>query len=273
MAVERGWEPDVSWESTPKNPEMIVNIILGVLIIVAVIVIMFNSRVTSEEGGGTTSGFDGMTTWDFDEGTGQATTDSDGAFRSASLMGADWTQGVSGTGLRLDSSTDHLDLHFWDMDLRTVEVWFRLDPLPDYDSIRTIISRDDSNEEGEFGLYIDSVDPGKLVFQRTADRWMSGNGHLHFVKSDSNGHDDGDWHQVVGVVDDNEGMLIYVDGVRQSDRDMSNFPIHNTYDKVVMGRWGTLTTRSFPGDIDKLTISSDPFTDVMVQDRYQDTKP
>jgi len=193
--------------------------------------------------------------WEFDEGVGTVTVEDGNDLSASTLTGTGWTNGVQGEALTFDGVDDRVSLGPLNLNLRTISIWFRMDPLPDYDDIRTLVVRDHSNEEREFGMYIYGTgNPGHFYFQRTDSYWQTNSGHLHSIYSDNDGYDDGQWHMAVGVIDPTEGMKLYMDGVLQSDTEPSTVPMHATDLNVILGRWGEYDIRYYPGDLDKLRV-------------------
>lgn len=137
---------------------------------------------------------------------------------------------------------------------RTVECWFK--PSVTYNSSSSqpgapLVLRDDLTQTHEFALLIVGTDfssnYGQLIFG------VRHNGTDHRVYSNSSTWVAGTWYHVAGVIDPTQGVLMYVNGVLQTQTDPTSTTPSDTDNSnpTILGEWPN-STRFFDGEIDEL---------------------
>lgn len=205
--------------------------------------------------------------WRFNEGIGNIATDSSSNNNPGNIAGASFVvDSIAclgnplpavpfGNVLSFDGQNDYVDLgSSVGNNIRSIELWFK--PEVNYNQntseIAALIVRNDVLNSNEFGLYIGSMAfpgrEGRLVFQRII------NGNSHFIISDTNSWNAGQWYHVAGVIDPINGMKLYVDGVLQVDQNSTTSPSSVSTEKTSFGRWGNGDLRYFQGDIENARI-------------------
>jgi hypothetical protein len=145
---------------------------------------------------------------------------------------------------------------------RTIELWFKLDE--DFDQYETTIqSLLVRNTSG-----CDECD--EVTVALMSNGGTSLHGHLQFkwqkdgnvpikIFSDTNAWSGGQWHHVAAVISEVDGMMMFIDGVKQQDVNQSQTQPITTSDTLArIGRWGTAPNnpRYFHGNIETVRISA-----------------
>jgi hypothetical protein len=83
------------------------------------------------------------------------------------------------------------------------------------------------------------------------------NGTKYEVSSNSNFWRAGQWYHIAGVIDPVQGMMLFVDGLKQVDTEPNcTFPTTNSSAITVIGAQGNRFDRHFYGEIDEVRLSS-----------------
>jgi len=161
--------------------------------------------------------------------------------------------------LSFNGTTDYVDLGVLaGNQIRTIELWFkpaeRIDgSIPDFIGL---VARNNGTtvNQHEFDISFRPIYPnnGKLEF-----RIEDANGNPHQIFSDMNTWNASQWYHVAGVSDTANGMMLFVDGVKQSDVDSYNLPTGSINKITSVGRWGDQDIRHFKGCIDEVRFSSE----------------
>jgi concanavalin A-like lectin/glucanase superfamily protein/type IX secretion system substrate protein len=141
--------------------------------------------------------------------------------------------------------------------VRTIEMWFKPEleinaNLKDYESL--VVRNTVSTNIDEFSIsfqHANRPNPGRLRFEITESI-----GNEFSVYSDNDKWDAGRWYHIAAVVDSVNGMMLFIDGVKQKDT--------NSYTKITninafittIGCWGNKFNRNFNGSIDDVRFSS-----------------
>jgi hypothetical protein len=162
--------------------------------------------------------------------------------------------------LSFDGLNDYVDLGATvGGGLRTIEMWFKLDAVHDYNSPdnQALLVRDNSSEVDEIQLEFQAssdAEPGRLGFGIME---ATGAANYHWAYSDANSWEADRWYHVAGVIDASEGLLIFIDGVRQQDEDADvTYATPATSDIVAIGKHGALNIRWFEGMIEDVRLST-----------------
>lgn len=138
--------------------------------------------------------------------------------------------------------------------IRTIAMWFKLDvnvdsslPYP-----LTLITRE--------GDYL-NIAEYSLAFVPANQGWAGTSGKLRFfysvnkdwyfyVESDNKSWQKDKWYHVVAMIDPSDGMILYVDNVRQIEHGPFFNSIAESNLNTYLGSWGTISNRFFKGAID-----------------------
>jgi hypothetical protein len=158
------------------------------------------------------------------------------------------------TQLHFNGSTDHVDIgNSAGNGIRSIEFWVTPEVAYKYlteEPASIIIRNNDNTQNGEFGFYFAPYnwadEAGHLVFHNTigAQRFE--------VISDAESWTANNCHHVAAVIDPQNGMSLYIDGVQQQDTDPTTEATINRPEAVHFGRWGSLPIRYFEGTLDEI---------------------
>jgi hypothetical protein len=156
-----------------------------------------------------------------------------------------------------DGYDDYIDLGAdCDDGLRTIEMWFKLEEEinPQLDDYVALVAREVSVQS--------NIDEFSLFFQH---RGVSQSGKLRFdidatipvksVYSDNNTWEANRWYHVAAVIHPEEGMMMFIDGVKQQSTHPYTGATPNHDAITTIGRWGHLDIRHFKGWIDDVRFS------------------
>lgn len=157
---------------------------------------------------------------------------------------------------------------------RTIEMWFK--PSSTITSTNStpvsLLVRDFDNGNAastdEFALCFSPVawgNGGQLLFLR---RIGSDN---HIIFSDMNEWPADRWYHVAVTMDENAGMSMYINGIKQQSTEPSTEPIgirsSSTSDNAHIGRWGNINIRYFAGEIDEVRLWSTSRTESEIKQK------
>lgn len=142
--------------------------------------------------------------------------------------------------------------------IRTVELWFM--PAENITSslteFQSLVMRNNGQtvNNGETGLIFRNVggNSGKLSFSV-----RDGSGTEHAVYSNSNTWNKNQWYHVAGVIHPNQGMALYIDGIKQTDTNTYTSPTEDILTDMYAGTWGDELVRFFKGSMDDIHFASD----------------
>lgn len=144
--------------------------------------------------------------------------------------------------------------------IRTIELWFKPDSIIDSTNslVQTLVARNTtSNNIDEFSLAFQPSswsNSGTLRF--TISEIM---GSVYSVYSNDNVWEANKWYHVAGVVHQDHGMMLFINGVKQEDTlAYSKATETNSYPTMI-GCWGDETDlpRFFKGTLDNIRFSED----------------
>lgn len=156
------------------------------------------------------------------------------------------------SGLHFDGVNDRVNLGGDAGDgVRSIELWFRLtnEVLPTNSNRITLVTRNSDNQMGEFGIYIGYAflgERGRVTFTRQVGS------SFYYIYSDQNSWQANKWYHVAAVIDPQDGMKMYIDGILQQDTDPSCQATASENEITTIGCWGDKYIRWFAGDIDEL---------------------
>ncbi len=145
--------------------------------------------------------------------------------------------------------------------IRTIELWFKLNEEIDAYSpnFSTLIQRQTfgTDNQNEFALvfnYSNVSNPGCLRFKvqdEAGQKWE--------VVSDNNQWAKNRWYHVAAVLDPMQGMLLFINGKKQSDTAPDCLIATTTASEITgVGCKGNILNNFFNGSIDDLRLSSIP---------------
>ncbi|NOQ75666.1 MAG: T9SS type A sorting domain-containing protein [Crocinitomix sp.] len=171
-----------------------------------------------------------------------------------SLFGTSQTSGT----LAFDGVNDYVDIGQSADNIRTIELWFKLNNSIDADLsvTQSMIVRNTPSEYEEIFLafYQDGFMPdltGRLVFGYNLQSSFD-----YEVASNSSSWDADRWYHVAGVIHPIDGMAIFIDGIKQDDTDEITNPTEISSYPTSVGRWGDFDIRYFDGEIEDLRFST-----------------
>lgn len=219
--------------------------------------------------------------YNLNEGTGTVAVDSSSNGYDGSIHGAWYSTtkicASQPSVLEFDGIDDFVDLGAAvGAGLRTIEMWFNLTSGHDYNSAdnQALLVRDNINQVDEIQIEFQAAsdaEPGRLGFGI-----MEANGaaNYYWAYSDTNVWAANRWYHVAGVIDPNDGLLLFIDGVRQQDTDPNiTYATPATSDIVTVGTHGAINIRWFEGMIDDVRLSSDPLYYLDFVPPCPDSKP
>ena len=157
---------------------------------------------------------------------------------------------------------------------RTIELWFKPQKTitSSINEPKTLIARDFNNGDGastnEFGLcFIPSSwgEGGKILFFRRIGSLQ------HNIYSDADHWIEDHWYHVAISIDPINGMIMYINGVKQESSNSSTAPIGTQIggqtDNVSLAKWGNLNIRHFEGEIDEVRLWETSRTQAEIQQK------
>lgn len=149
--------------------------------------------------------------------------------------------------------------------IRSIELWFNInhDYNSSSDTPRGLFIRNSEGEFGEFGLCLSAFPEyrGHLLFFKREDH------DFYYAISDNDSWQEDTWYHVAGIVDPEEGMKLYIDGVLQQKTDVSTSPTDFRNEVVTIGQWGDWATRFWDGKIDEVRVWNRALTQEEIQNK------
>lgn len=155
--------------------------------------------------------------------------------------------------------------------VRSISLWFKPDTDINGDNTRAIglLARDgDYNNYSEFNLAI--IPPGwgyptgKLRFMYSKNK-----NEYYSVFSDDQNWSKGKWYHVVVVIDEREGMLMYINNMLQHNTGNYYYPTEHCFLSTYIGSWGVTPNWYFQGKVDDLVFYDRALNSSEVQILYQ----
>lgn len=155
--------------------------------------------------------------------------------------------------------------------IRSISLWFCLDE--DINSglgypVALVHREGDSNNYSQFSIGFRPVvwpgNPGKLIFSN------SSRSEYYNIDSNSSFWEKGKWYHVVAIIDPVEGMMLYVNNVRQMESATYNNATETSSINTILGSWELMPDRYFKGKIDDVIFYNRALTEAEVNDLYQD---
>ena len=159
--------------------------------------------------------------------------------------------------ISFDGADDYVDLGTDAGDsIRTIELWFKLDnPVDDQlsDFMGLVVRENNSfTNEGNFNLSFQHsgvANPGTLRMS------MGGLAPYEEVFSNNNSWNANQWYHVAAVIDSVQGMMMFIDGVKQNSTHPYTGATTVESSITTIGGWGTLNDRYFEGKVDDVKFS------------------
>ena len=204
--------------------------------------------------------------WNFNDSSNVSiTTDSSGNFNNGIIYGATGTTddvckiATASNAIQFDGVDDYIDLgSSVATGIRTIEMWFKPGTSIDntLSNFAPIIARETIalSQADEFIIAFQPsfvVNSGVLKFTL-----YSPTGIQNSIISNSSRWNSNQWYHVAAVIHPLQGLLLFIDGVRQSSTTSYIFPPNAKSDPTTIGTQGNITGRYFNGTIDDLRFSS-----------------
>ena len=159
--------------------------------------------------------------------------------------------------LSFDGINDYLDLgNTVATGARTIEMWFNpgVNITPNSSNYYPLVVRDETPNNKEFGL---TFMPNSTGFGGQLLFYVYNNSTTSFrIYSNSNTWNAGQWYHVAAVVHPTQGMMLFIDGVKQNSVNSSTLAPIQSSTNTDVGAFGTVNSRRFNGKIDNLKFSS-----------------
>jgi Concanavalin A-like lectin/glucanases superfamily/PA14 domain/Glycosyl hydrolases family 2, sugar binding domain/Glycosyl hydrolases family 2/Glycosyl hydrolases family 2, TIM barrel domain len=203
-----------------------------------------------------TPGATGIGFWPADEGSGTVAHDTAGQ-HDATLTGATWTDGHTGTALQFSGAQQWADTGASILDTTgsySVAAWVKLDNLAGF---ATAVSQDAGQESGFFLQYSDA--DHRFSFSSSGGRALA-----------SAAPEAGRWYHLVGVHDAAQGVFkLYVDGQANGSFAQSCPEAAIGHTVIGRGQFGGNQVDFWRGAIDQVHVYDRALSDAEVRDLYQ----
>jgi hypothetical protein len=170
-----------------------------------------------------------------------------------------WTIAIQAQNkvMSFDGVNDHINLGSTvATGARTIEMWFNpsINITTASASYYPLIVRDETPNNKEFGL---TFMPNSTGFGGQLLFYVHNNSTTSFrIYSNSNTWSSGQWYHVSAVVHPTQGMMLFIDGVKQNSVSNNTIsPLQSTTNTNV-GTFGNVNNRYFNGKIDNLRLSN-----------------
>lgn len=207
-------------------------------------------------GGGTVYDSRMVAYYEFDENTGGFSVDSTGKSGIATIMGAAWAPGKTGSALYFDGLTAGVEVgHSGSINLSTavtVTAWIKPDNIDAYDRIISKSHTDNSPPYTMYGIHFDNA--GHL--------WMeAGSGGVQHLATGSTVISTGTWTHIACTFD-GAVMKVFVNGVPDGQADLTGTIDTNTM-PLTIGKSG-YSSNYFTGIIDEVRIYGEALSDTEI---------
>ncbi|HAA10917.1 MAG TPA: hypothetical protein DCE41_04135, partial [Cytophagales bacterium] len=204
--------------------------------------------------------------WNFNEGTGSAALDASSNGFDGVVDGPIWENStlcpasvLSDGVVTLNGTGDYIDLGTEvGNSVRTIEMWFKLEEAidPSLSDFVTLASREISGQvnTNEFSLSFQPdfvINPGTLRFD------VDGTQPFKSVYSNSNTWNADQWYHVAAVIDPTEGMMLFIDGIKQASTHPNTVATASVSNATLLGTWGGGADRYFQGSLEDVHFSSE----------------
>ncbi|MBI9036150.1 MAG: T9SS type A sorting domain-containing protein [Bacteroidales bacterium] len=144
--------------------------------------------------------------------------------------------------------------------IRTIELWFNLSEKIDQDNNQAIglIARNHyQTNSGEYHItFIPQYNWGGMGGSLRFTCVIEGGIHMN-VFSNNNVWENDRWYHVAAVIHPQQGMMLFIDGEKQSSINQYKQAIEYSTYKSCIGRWGDMNDRHFKGYIDAIRFSDE----------------
>ena len=141
---------------------------------------------------------------------------------------------------------------------RTIEMWFSpgVNISSTSSSYYPLLVRDETPNNKEFGLTFipnSGAFGGQLMFYT----YHNNNSNISFrIYSNSSAWNAGQWYHVAGVFHPTQGMMLFIDGIKQNSVNTNTLAPTQSITNTNIGTFGSVNNRNFDGKIDNLRLSS-----------------
>ncbi len=211
--------------------------------------------------------------WGLDDGAGTAATDGSGNGLDGVLDGATWTSGVLGGAIDL-TGDNHEAVRVVDPSLDlgadgaiSVSFWMNSSTVPSGSDFHSLVRRRNTNGQPEgYAFYLSGPTP-VLTFD------LNYSGSADGVSTTAAGLLDGEWHHVVGLID-NTTMELWVDGVQRGTTTKTAHTSSST-EPFVLGTHdqGNQTQFDYEGLLDEVRVYPGLLSPADIADLYDDVLP
>ena len=200
--------------------------------------------------------------WNFNANSGIIAIDSSSNLNNGSIYGASWTTAsicAKGNALKFDGINDYVDLgSSVGNNLRTIELWFNLDSpinssLSNFSALVVRETASTTSNTNEFALSFQPsfvTNSGKLRFD------IDGTLPFKSIYSNNSSWNANQWYHVAAVIHPTQGMMLFIDGVKQTSVHSHTNSPGTVSDITTIGQWGFSSMRHFKGKIDDVRFSS-----------------
>ncbi len=203
--------------------------------------------------------------WNFNEQSGLVAVDSSSTQNNVTISGASWDTSTvchkAQASLAFDGQNDYINLGAnAGNNVRTVEFWFKLNQAVDSTNTKFMVlcGREvGSTNINEWNIVFipggtRQNAPGKLRFGV-----IHSVGNLDEVFSNSNTWNANQWYHFAGVIHPTQGMMMFIDGVKQSSTKASYTSATPAMTQdFEIGRLRTFSNRYFEGNIEDFHLST-----------------
>lgn len=143
--------------------------------------------------------------------------------------------------------------------IRTIEMWFKpnVSINPNNNNFKTLVSRDNTtiSNANEFNISFVPSSIGSSVAGKLRFGVYDNNSSLYAVYSNNNIWNAGQWYHIAAVIHPSLGMMLFIDGIKQTSSNNFTFATGQLNHPVTSGSWGNIANRFFDGSIDDLRFS------------------
>ncbi|MFT6165699.1 MAG: hypothetical protein ACJAV5_002108 [Vicingaceae bacterium] len=125
-------------------------------------------------------------------------------------------------------------------------------------NFKTLIARDNTiSTANEFNLsFFPAIATPASAAGKLRFTLYDNNTNEYSIYSDSNLWNANQWYHIAAVVHPSQGMMLFIDGIKQASVNNYIFAPVQSSNPVTIGSWGTAANRFFNGSIDDLRFSS-----------------
>ncbi len=161
--------------------------------------------------------------------------------------------------MNFDGVNDYVDLgSSVGTGIRTIEMWFKpgISINSTLQNFKGLIARDiTTTNANEFNISFVKNSIGPSVAGKLRFGTYDNNSILHAVYSNNNNWSAGRWYHVAAVIHPTQGMMLFINGVKQNSTNSYNSTLSSNNAITTLGSWGSATNRYFNGKVDDLRLS------------------